>query len=135
MQEPESLFTGLVENTGKNAAKVLKEMAQASHERGEDNAYTTAHSPHSASIPEDSVPPRRISSRDTESHGISGELFDAHATFGLAMGDTHMNMAYEGSSSDYFGVPGAMTSRWALRSNLPMALSRLCSIRMIVSRS
>lgn len=35
MQDKDSLFTALVENTGKNAAKLLKEMAQASYEREE----------------------------------------------------------------------------------------------------
>jgi hypothetical protein len=35
LQNPDSQFTALVNNTGKNAAKVLKEMAEASYLREE----------------------------------------------------------------------------------------------------
>lgn len=112
MQEPESLFTGLVENTGKNAAKVLKEMAQASHERGE-NAFTTAQSPRTGAV---SDAAGDASSRRRTTSSCSGELVGADATFGLAMSaaNTHANITYEGSSSDYFGVPGPMHIRCAL---------------------
>ena len=123
MQEPESLFTGLVENTGKNAAKVLKEMAQASHERGENNAFTTAHSPRTGAV---SDAAGDASSRRRTTSSCSGELVGADASLGLAMSaaNTHLNITYEGSSSDYFGVPGPIHIRCALCLSVSLSLIR-----------
>lgn len=116
VQEPESLFTGLVENTGKNTAKVLKEMAQASYARAgihDNQVFITSQSPGSDVIYEHEEAYASRSPQSKGGSGISGQLLDADSTFALAWHEVppvSIN-GYEGSSSDYFCVP---TSRCVL---------------------
>jgi hypothetical protein len=109
LQDSGSLFSSLVENTGKNAAKILKEMAQKSYARGESsNAYAmdVAVSPEGVLLsdipPLSGVSSARSSPHQGDERGISGELMDASSTYAIAQGPPRSNVSFEGSSSDYF---------------------------------
>lgn len=107
MQEPDSLFTGLVENTGKNAAKILKDMAQASHARAGDNMYYSGAAPPASGGYYDIAGPPPVSGFSEQSQQSRRSSRGGHLRAsgdGAAHGPPH-SMTYEGSSSDYFGVP------------------------------